>query len=35
LFVASLGRGALNLAAGADIIDDTVFSFAVSFALPR
>lgn len=28
-------RPALSLAAGADIIDDSVFSFAVSFALPR
>lgn len=28
-------RPALSLAAGADIIDDTVFSFGVSFALPR
>jgi hypothetical protein len=28
-------RPALTLAAGADIIDDSVFSFAVSFALPR
>ena len=28
-------RPALNLMAGADLVDDTVFSFAVSFALPR
>lgn len=28
-------RPALSIAAGADLVDDTVFSFAVSFALPR
>jgi hypothetical protein len=28
-------RPALNLAAGADLVDDTVFSFGVTFALPR
>lgn len=28
-------RPALTIAAGADLIDDTVFSFGVSFALPR
>jgi opacity protein-like surface antigen len=28
-------RPALTVAAGADLIDDTVFSFGVSFALPR
>lgn len=28
-------RPALSIAAGADIIDDTVFSFGVTFALPR
>jgi hypothetical protein len=28
-------RPALSLAAGADLIDDTVFSFGVTFALPR
>ena len=28
-------RPALSLAAGADLIDDTIFSFGVTFALPR
>jgi hypothetical protein len=28
-------RPALTVAAGADYIDDTVFSFGVTFALPR
>ena len=28
-------RPALTIAAGADLVDDTVFSFGVSFALPR
>jgi hypothetical protein len=28
-------RPALNLLAGASYVDDTIFSFAVTFALPR
>ncbi len=28
-------RPALNILAGADLVDDTIFSFAVTFALPR